>query len=387
MLLRKKIANNPNCITNLHQVEMNVVIGISASVVDSLKECLKQIQEEKTKRPVFKAMLSHLFPTLTGLVYTANLVQGGLYGLNKNFSIPSTTQDSTYTQLAQESHLIGFVINTLGTLLVLSGLFTKELHSKNAAFIGKTLQLDRQKFILPFLLASATNLAIEISLMARTEYKVHDDFLNDPKRLALVMTVVNAFALLSATIGTLLNYLKPEGPLLPFMPMRYQQGLTLSRKISELIDPDQASTEETQIQDFMRNLQNVSKEGISTLLEAYLKGLTVSIGKEAYTLPQTQLIIEQNVNLNTEDFFLTEQKEKLKEKTSETPERKASFLNPVSSPSRIDAEASTTEVNSVTPKDPKDTLTEEIKTNSEQNDTKINLRTTFSRRSGYSPFE
>ena len=158
-----------------------------------------------------------------------------------------------------------------------------------------------------------------------------------------------------------------------------------------MIDPDQASTEKTQIQDFMRNLQNVSTEGISTLLEAYLKGLTVSIGKEAYTLPQPQLTIEQNVHLNTKDICLTELKEKLKKKTSETPERKASFLNPVSSPSRIDAEASTTEVNSVTPKDPKDQIEEErIDSDSKQDTSTIkqtSTRTTFSRRSGYNPFE
>lgn len=289
------LTNQNNTMQLQNDTTTGSMTNTQLSLITRLKKELETIQSERTKRPVFKAMLSHLFPTLTGLVYTANLVQGVLYGLNENFSIPSTTQDPAYTQLAQESHLWGFVSNVLGTVAILGCLLIREFHSENTAFIRKEIQMSYQKLIPPFLMASATNLAIEISLMARTEYKVHDDFLNDPKRLALVMTVVNVVALLSATIGILLNHLKHESSFLLFMPLRYQEGVELSKKIfKDLNEVSQNSAEEQDVKKFIKKLTTVSKEVLPNLLEAYLKGLNVSIGKEDYTFPQTQGVIQDS---------------------------------------------------------------------------------------------
>jgi len=280
-------------------------------LIDSLRQYLKEIQTEN--RDYFAPIKTNLFPVLTGLLYMANVTQGGLYALNEIFSTPKETQRDTYNALAKESHLWGFVNNTLGTAFSITCLFIKEIHSKNAAFIGKQLQMGSKKMMPLFLIASATNLAIEINLMARTGYKIHDDFLNDPKRLGLIMTAVNAFALLAATIGTLLHYLKPEGCLLSFMPLRYQEGVRLSGKIARLTPNTSTSTEEAQVKEFIEKLQNVSKEALVNLVEAYVNDQTVSIGKTSYslaqnlsqTLSQIQIVTETNPGSETPGSITT----------------------------------------------------------------------------------
>jgi len=256
-------------------------------LIDSLRQCLKEIQTEN--RYCFGPKKRELFTMLPRLLYMANVAQGGLYAFNENFSTPTGSQSNAYYALAKESHLWGFGINTLGTAFLMGCLLRKEKQSKNAAFTGNQLQIGSKK-IIPLLMASATNLAIEISLMIRTNTQLLTDFEQDATRTNLLMPVVlgqwNAFALLVATVGTLLHYLKPEGCLLFFMPLRYQEGVRLSGKIAELTNNASTSTEEAQVKEFMKNLQNVSKEALVNLVEAYVNHQTVSIGKTSYSLPQ-----------------------------------------------------------------------------------------------------